>query len=102
MPNWCYNHLTITGEKENLDRIKFRLEDIEKKDDFYLEETDNLTIGKSYKIIKEHKPKNVPDGEWFSHCYIIVDDNGSVCTVSAKHFWTLEEWRDIKLNNLGI
>ena len=44
----------------------------------------------SYKIIKEHKPKNVPDGEWFSHCYIIVDDNGSVCTVSAKHFWTLE------------
>ena len=33
MPNWCYNHLTITGEKENLDRIKFRLEDIEKKDD---------------------------------------------------------------------
>jgi hypothetical protein len=33
MPNWCYNHLTITGEKTNLDRIKFRLEDIEKKDD---------------------------------------------------------------------
>ena len=32
MPNWCYNHLTITGEKKNLDRIKFRLEDIEKKD----------------------------------------------------------------------
>lgn len=33
MPNWCYNHLTIKGEKENLDRIKFHLEDIEKKDD---------------------------------------------------------------------
>lgn len=33
MPNWCYNHLTITGEKKNLDRIKFYLEDIEKKDD---------------------------------------------------------------------
>ena len=33
MPNWCYNHLTITGEKKNLDRIKFHLEDIEKKDD---------------------------------------------------------------------
>lgn len=33
MPNWCYNNLTITGEKENLDRIKFHLEDIEKKDD---------------------------------------------------------------------
>jgi len=32
MPNWCYNHLTITGEKTNLDRIKFRLEDIEEKD----------------------------------------------------------------------
>ena len=76
--------------------IVFKGKYIEKKDDFYLEETDNLTIGKSY------KPKNVPDGEWFSHCYIIVDDNGSVCTVSAKHFWTLEEWRDIKLNNLGI
>jgi hypothetical protein len=32
MPNWCYNHLTITGDKKNLDRIKFHLEDIEKKD----------------------------------------------------------------------
>ena len=33
MPNWCYNHLTITGDKKNLDRIKFHLEDIEKKDE---------------------------------------------------------------------
>jgi hypothetical protein len=33
MPNWCNNHLTITGDKKNLDRIKFYLEDIEKKDD---------------------------------------------------------------------
>ena len=32
MPNWCNNHLTITGDKKNLDRIKFHLEDIEKKD----------------------------------------------------------------------
>jgi len=32
MPNWCYNNLTITGDKKNLDRIKFRLEDIENKD----------------------------------------------------------------------
>ena len=80
--------------------IVFKGKYIEKKDDFYLEETDNLTIGKSYKIIKEHKLKNVP--EWFSHCYIIVDDNNSVCTVSSKHFWTLEEWGDIKLSNLGI
>jgi hypothetical protein len=32
MPNWCYNNLTITGDKKNLDRIKFHLEDIEKKD----------------------------------------------------------------------
>jgi hypothetical protein len=82
--------------------IVFRGKYIEKKDDFYLEEVENLTIGKSYKILKEHKPKNVPNGEWFAHCYIIVDDNNSVCTVSAKHFWTLEEWRNIKLNNLGI
>jgi hypothetical protein len=32
MPNWCNNHLTITGDNENLDRIKFYLEDIESKD----------------------------------------------------------------------
>ena len=32
MPNWCYNNLTITGDEKNLKRIKFRLEDIEKKD----------------------------------------------------------------------
>ena len=75
--------------------IVFKGKYIEKKDDFYLEETDNLTIGKSYKIIKENMTKP------FS-TYIIVDDNGSVCTTSAKYFWTLEEWRDIKLSNLGI
>ena len=32
MPNWCYNHLTIKGDEKNLKRIKFHLEDIEKKD----------------------------------------------------------------------
>jgi len=75
--------------------IVFKGKYIEKKDDFYLEETDNLTIGKSYKVLKEHNT------EWF-HAYIIVDDNGSVCTASAKHFWTLAEWREHKLNDLGI
>lgn len=81
--------------------IVFKGKYIEKKDDFYLEETDNLTIGKSYKVLKESVLGIITD-LWFSHTYIIVDDNGSVCTASAKHFWTLEEWRDIKLNNLGI
>lgn len=33
MPNWCYNNLTITGDEKNLKRIKFHLEDIEKKDE---------------------------------------------------------------------
>ena len=32
MPNWCYNNLTIKGDEKNLKRIKFHLEDIEKKD----------------------------------------------------------------------
>lgn len=82
--------------------IVFKGKYIEKKDDFYLEETDNLTIGKSYKVLKEHKSLVIPNTEWLSHTYIIVDDNNSVCTVAAKHFWTLEEWRDIKLSNLGI
>jgi hypothetical protein len=89
--------------------IVFKGKYIEKKDDFYLEEVENLTIGKSYKVLKEDKEgKEFNKGLngcyrcWTVRCYVIVDDNGSVCTVSAKHFWTLEEWRDIKLNNLGI
>jgi len=82
--------------------IVFKGKYIEKKDDFYLEEVENLTIGKSYKVLKEHKSVIIPNTEWFAHCYIIVDDNGSVCTASAKHFWTLAEWREHKLNDLGI
>ena len=82
--------------------IVFRGKYIEKKDDFYLEEVENLTIGKSYKVLKENKSQNVPKSEWFAHSYIIVDDFGSICTASAKHFWTLSEWRDVKLRELGI
>jgi hypothetical protein len=81
--------------------IVFKGKYIEKKDDFYLEETDNLTIGKSYKVLKETHSSFSGD-DWFKHTYIIVDDNGSVCTASAKHFWTLAEWREHKLNDLGI
>ena len=73
--------------------IVFKGKYIEKKDDFYLVETENLTIYKSYEVIKENKMEN---------SYTILDDNGSFCKVSAKDFWTLEEWRDIKLKELGL
>jgi hypothetical protein len=73
--------------------IVFKGKYIDKKDDFYLLETENLTIYKSYEVIKENKMEN---------SYTILDDNGSFCKVSAKDFWTLEEWRDIKLKELGL
>jgi hypothetical protein len=73
--------------------IVFKGKYIDKKDDFYLVETENLTIYKSYEVIKENKMEN---------SYTILDDNGSFCKVSAKDFWTLEEWRDIKLKELGL
>ncbi len=73
--------------------IVFKGKYIDKKDDFYLVETENLTISKSYEVIKENKMEN---------SYTILDDNGSFCKVSAKDFWTLEEWRDIKLKELGL
>jgi hypothetical protein len=73
--------------------IVFKGKYIDKKDDFYLVETENLTIYKSYEVIKENKMEN---------SYTILDDNGSFCKVSEKDFWTLEEWRDIKLKELGL
>jgi hypothetical protein len=73
--------------------IVFKGKYIEKEDDFYLVETENLTISKSYEVIKENKMEN---------SYTILDDNGSFYSVLAKDFWTLEEWRDIKLKELGL
>jgi len=71
--------------------IVFKGKYIEKKDDFYLVETENLTISKSYEVINK-----------MENSYTILDDNDSFCIVSAKDFWTLEEWRDIKLKELGL
>lgn len=86
--------------------IVFKGKYIDKKDDFYLLETENLTIYKSYEVIKENKMENVPcvsnPSGWITLSYVILDDNGSFCKVSAKDFWTLEEWRDIKLKELGL
>ncbi len=71
--------------------IVFKGKYIDKKDDFYLVETENLTIYKSYEVINK-----------MENSYVILDDNGYFCKVSAKDFWTLEEWRDIKLKELGL
>ena len=70
---------------------------IEKSDDSYLEdcyENKILTIQKKYNvcIFYVNGVKNAS---------VICDDDISI-SVDPILFWTLEEWRDIKLKNLGI
>lgn len=80
---------------------------IEKEDDFYLEEVPNMTIGKSYevhqedqhmseKIITDFAFKNI---KW-SVTLILKNDIGSYITIQSKHFCTLEDWRDFRINNI--
>lgn len=52
-----------------------------------------LTIGKNYIIIT-----TVLDNKLHS----VVDDNGSKSLYSVHRFIDLEEYRTVKLNNLGI
>jgi hypothetical protein len=70
---------------------------IEKADDSYLEdcyENKLLTIHKKYNV-------SIFSINGVKNASVICDDDISI-SVDPILFWTLEEWRDIKLKTLGI
>ena len=79
---------------------------IEKKDDFYLEEVPNMTIGKSYELHQEdqHMTENITDFVFknikWSVTLILKNDIGSYILIESNHFCTLEDWRDFRINNI--
>ena len=70
---------------------------IEKSDDSYLEdcyENKLLTIHKKYNV-------SIFSVNGFKNASVICDDDISI-SVDPDLFWTIDEWRDIKLKLLGI
>jgi hypothetical protein len=70
---------------------------IEKKDDSYLDdcyENNVLTIHKKYSVV-------IFSVNGMKHGSVVSDDDISV-PVDLNLFWTIEEWRDIKLKLLDI
>ena len=70
---------------------------IEKSDDSYLDdcyENNVLTIHKKYEVV-------IFSVNGMKHASVVSDDGISV-PVDLHLFWTLDQWRDIKLKSLGI
>lgn len=70
---------------------------IEKSDDSYLDdcyENTVLTIHKKYEVV-------IFSVNGMKHASVVSDDGISV-PVDLNLFWTLDQWRDIKLKSLGI
>lgn len=70
---------------------------IEKSDDSYLDdcyENNVLTIHKKYEVVI-FSVNGVKYGS-------VQSDDGISVPVDLNLFWTLDQWRDIKLKSLGI
>lgn len=70
---------------------------IEKSDDSYLDdcyENNVLTIHKKYSVV-------IFSVNGMKHGSVVSDDGISV-PVDLNLFWTLDQWREIKLKSLGI
>jgi hypothetical protein len=59
----------------------------------------NLTIGKHY-IVIDNSTFRYEQGSY--QLYLIKDDWGLTLRYRSDQFMTLEEWREMKLNELGI
>lgn len=59
----------------------------------------NLTIGKSYKVVKTSNGYHKNSGIKYSGVWII-DDLEVVKYYSSKRFVSISEWREIRLNQL--
>jgi len=61
MPNWCYNNITITGDKNNLENLKMRINLI-RQDEHTKERFFESLIGTHPEVSRE----SYDAGEWYS------------------------------------
>jgi hypothetical protein len=61
----------------------------------------NLTIGKSYKVLKLVTGTHCDSGKGYAGA-IVINDAGMQKYYSAKRFVQMDEWREIQLKELGI
>jgi len=65
---------------------------------------DQITFGKSYDVISQHgdyiiKSSTITD---YVTLYDIRNDEGNMIRYNKKLFLTIDDWRELKLKELGI
>jgi len=65
---------------------------------------DDITVGKSYDVISQHgdyiiKSSTITD---YVTLYDIRNDDGNMIRYNKKLFLTIDDWRELKLKELGI
>ena len=89
-------------------KIVFIGKTIVKDDDFYIEEVENMTIGKTYDIDYSENIHNqvIIENVWKNSMWsiklTIQNDIGSYIKIDSNYFLTIQEWRDRKLKGLGL
>lgn len=65
---------------------------------------DHITVGKSYDVISQHgdyiiKSSTITD---YVTLYNIRNDDGNMIRYNKKLFLTIDDWRELKLKELGL
>jgi hypothetical protein len=65
---------------------------------------DDITVGKSYDVISQHGDYIIR-GSNITDCvtlYNLKNDKGYITRYNKKLFLNLEDWREMRLNTIGI
>jgi hypothetical protein len=65
---------------------------------------DDITVGKSYDVISQHgdyiiRGSTITD---YVTLYNLKNDKGNIIRYNKKLFLNLEDWREMRLNTIGI
>jgi hypothetical protein len=65
---------------------------------------DDITVGKSYDVISQHKDFIIRDSLITDYVtlYNLKNDKGYIIRYNKKLFINLEDWREMRLNTIGI
>ena len=65
---------------------------------------DDITVGKSYDVISQHKDFIIRDSLITDYVtlYNLKNDKGNMIRYNKKLFLNLEDWREMRLNTIGI
>lgn len=65
---------------------------------------DDITVGKSYDVISQHKDFIIRDSFITDYVtlYNLRNDKGDIILYNKNLFLNLEDWREMRLNTIGI